>query len=266
MNKTLYICILATFLYNNYLPYFIKSLKHFYLPNFSIKVIIISDKKQYDEYLYYPIGHFPYPFNTYLKSFIIQNALEYYNCSEDDYIMYVDADTIIRKLDNYIFIEELLSQNKLWFTISPWSNFQYTYENDILKKNYPEVYIQNIQKQEFIQSSFWMGNIKLYNNFCKLCFSIELEFTKDWKNKRIPPMQDQSIITKIIHNNKDIYKVDYFIFNYYKNITLDDIHNYYNNTITCNNTFNINQYPYIFLIQKFNQDIKKSLRYSIKIN
>ena len=70
------------------------------LKNFNTKLIIISDKKQYDEYLYYPISHFPYPFNSYLKPYIVKNALEYYNCHDDDYMMYVDADTIIRKCDN----------------------------------------------------------------------------------------------------------------------------------------------------------------------
>ena len=266
MKKILYICILATSTYKEYLKFFIKSLPNLKLKNFNTKLIIISDKKQYDEYLYYPISHFPYPFNSYLKPYIVKNALEYYNCHDDDYMMYVDADTIIRKCDNFDYFENCLLTNKMIFSISPWSHqYNYGYENNLCKNNYPEVYINNFQPEDFIQASFFSGNIKAYNNFCQLCFDLTLEFTKDWKNKRIPPMFDQSIITKIIYDNKELYIKDDFIVSTLDHYTIEDSNNIILKDMYLYNSFITKDYPYIFLIQKFNGEFKKNIRYGINV-
>ena len=133
--KTLYILILATSLYNNYLPFFFGTLKFLKLKHFNIIPIVISDRK-YLDHKYYPIAHFPYPFNTYLKSFIIKNALKYYNCDKNDYTMYIDADTMIRKKNNYDNFEQYLLNDKMLFSISPWTFNCYDYENNLIKENY----------------------------------------------------------------------------------------------------------------------------------
>ena len=74
--KNLYVFIQATSKYKEYLPFFIKSLPNFKLKNFTINLVIMSDKKEYDNYLYYPIAHLPYAFNLYLKPHITKNAIE----------------------------------------------------------------------------------------------------------------------------------------------------------------------------------------------
>ena len=53
----------------------------------------------------------------------------YFDISDKDYFMFIDADTIIRKIDNFDVFEEALLSNKLIFTISPWSYFKFVNEN-----------------------------------------------------------------------------------------------------------------------------------------
>lgn len=261
----LYIITIATSAYNKYLTYLIYSLQHFKLHQFNIKLIIISDEYNYKSYLYYPIAHFPYPFNLYLKPLIIQNALSYFNISDNEYMMYVDADTYIRELDNYNTFEKSLLTNKMIFSISPWCNSNnFNFENSLNKDKYKEVYIENIKRTDFIQTSFFGGNIKSFNDFCGKYFELQQIFTKDWVNKRIPPMIDQSIITKIIYGDNDNYIKDYFIVNDYNTYTLDNIKEEIKLPRKyCNDTFDIISYPNIFLIQKFNPEIKSKIRFSI---
>ena len=273
MKHILYLCTTSTSNYNGYLPYFFTSLCNFILQNFKIYLILISDKrpnfskvpKNIEAKLFYPIAHFPYPFNAYLKPLIIQNALQYFNVNNNSYMMFVDVDTIVRKCDNFNNFENCLLSNKMIFTISPWSTHNnYTRENNLCKDNYPEVYIYNIQRHNFLQSSFFAGNVGTYNQFCKEFFDFQLEFTKDWQNKRIPPMIDQSIITKMVYDSPEKYITDFFItndYNDYDNIEIaKDIPIYQR---YCDNTFDISDKPNIFLIQKFNSYIKKPIRYSI---
>jgi hypothetical protein len=262
--KNLYIITLATSRYNEYLPFFFESLKFLKLETLNIHPIVISDKK-YTGYDYYPIAHFPYPFGSYLKLFITQHALEYYGCDTNDYMMFVDADTMMRNLNNYNFLEEYLLSGKMLFSISPWSIFDYSSENSLLRENYTEIYISNIKPSDFLQTSFFSGKISSFYNFNKKAFDLIQELTKDWKNKRIPPMIDQSIITKIVHNNPNLYIKDYFLVNDYSSYKITDIDNIPDREYYCNNTFKLSNYKTVFLIQKFNPEIKKNIRYSVNI-
>lgn len=260
--KNLYICIIATDKYNEYLPYFFGTLKFLKLKLFDIHPIVISNKKYFD-YQYYPVAHLPYSFVSYLKPLFVKNALEYYNCDNDDYMMLVDADTMIRKLDNYDFFENYLLSDKVIFSISPWSKHEnYAYENSLCKDEYKEVYIDNIQPNDFIQSSFCAGKINSFYNFCKDYFDLCQELSKDYIHKRIPPMSDQSIITKLIYDNKELYIKDFFVVNDYVNYKLENIENIKEYKYYCDDSFRLPNYNTVFLIQKFNQYIKKPIRYS----
>lgn len=264
MNKTLYICIIATSRYKDYLPFFINSLSNFKLKKFDVKLIIIADQKQYYDYLYYPIAHFPYPYNSYLKTCIIQNALEYHNCLIEDYMMFIDADTIIRKCDDFDYFEEFLLTNKMIFSISPWAfHPNYGYENSLCKDNYKEVYIENFYPSDFIQASFFAGNIQAYYDFSKKYFDLCLEFTKDWINKRIPPLIDQSIINKIIYDNKELYIKDSFIITTLDHYTIEESNNIILKDTYSAGSFIVKDHPHAFLIQKFNGEYKQNIRYSI---
>ena len=257
----LHICIVATSLYNKYLDYFFKSLKNLKLKNFEYDVIVISNTKPEYDCLYYPIAHLPYPFVTYFKPLTIKHALLYFNISDKDYFMFVDADTIIRKIDNFDVFEEALLSNKLIFTISPWSYFKFVNENKYNSFNYKEVYIEDfVNKRDFIQASFFAGRINEYNDFCDDYFNLVQEFSKDWLHKRIPPMNDQSIICKLVHDNMDKFITDYFIVNTYEDYNIEAADNSVLKNAYCKCKFIMDDNPHVFLIQKFNKDIKSSIR------
>lgn len=274
MNKNLYIITQATSIYNDYLPYLFKSLSNIGLSNiWDLHLIVMSDKEpdfkfvpnKIDKKIYYHIVDFPYCFNLYLRPNIIYDFFKENNFDvNNDYFLFVDVDTIFRNGNYYKKIEHDLLTNKMIFSISPWFNHDYTTENDVCKNKYNEICIVKIEPKDYLQLSFFAGQINAFNKFFEDYKNLQIKLISNWEEKKIPPMNDQSIITYLVWKNKykNIYIKDNYIINIYQDLELKNIKKKFINVSTCNNTFNINDYPNIFLIQKFNTYIKESIRIS----
>ena len=274
MNKNLYIIIQSTSNYNEYLIYLFKSLSNIRLSNiWNLHLIVMSDKEpnfnlvpnNINKKIYNHIVHYPYPFNAYLFPNIIYDFIINNNLNDDDYILKVDSDTIFRNGNYYNKFENDLLTNKMIFTISPWIKIGGGFnENNICKESgYEEIYIENMELEDHLQLSFFAGQIKSFKDFFKNKFEkLQIDLIKDWKCKKIPPMNEQSLICYIVSKNKEKYIKDNYVINLYKDIELDDINNEFNHILGCYNTFNIDDYPNIFLIQKFNGYIKNTIRIS----
>ena len=73
-------------------------------------------------------------------------------------------------------------------------------------------------------------------------------------------MNDQSIICKLVHDNMDKFITDYFIVNTYEDYNIEDADNIVLKNAYCKCKFIMDDNPHVFLIQKFNKDIKSSIR------
>ncbi len=273
--KNLYILTSATVSYNNYLPFLFKSLSNIKLSDiWNLNLIVMSDKEpdfsivpeNINKKIYYHIVHYPYAFNIYLYPNIIYDFIIENKLSNNDYILYIDADTIFRNGDYYRKFENDLLSNKMIFSISPWFiTSQYNYENNICKENgYLEVYIENMINTDFIQTSVFAGQINIFKEFFKNEYEkMQTKLIKNWINKKMLPMNDQSLINYIVAKNRENYIKDNYIFNLYQDINLNDVYNSFKNSVSCWKSFKIDNYPNIFLIQKFNTYIKEQERLSI---
>lgn len=259
---------IATDIYKVYIPILKKSLSNFTPKNEQIRFILISDKMCCNCDIYYHICNLPYPFNTYHKLDYIIDCINENHINKSDYFIYVDADTYFRKMpDDFwnITFKELINTHKLCFANSPW---KYTaipkIENNFTEFHCQEVYVKNLNtKTNWIQASFFMGPIyAIYGEFYNKWNEIITNCTKNHRQYPvIPYIYDQSVINKIISLNYSKYIIDDFIFNAYD---IDVIHNneYITNDlksynlITANNSYSLNNYEKIFLIQKFNQELK----------
>ena len=112
----------------------------------------------------------------------------------------------------------------------------------------------------------FMGSIKKFEEIYPLTYDLTTRHTKeDRKHPSIPYIFDQSIINKIANTNKEHFSFEDLIFNLYDSVSLDDkdfLKTSYKekNLVSCNNTYRLNNFNNIFVIQKFNQEIKKAKR------
>lgn len=261
---------IATDMYNQYIPFLVKSLENLKL---DFRFILMSDKDiQYEgesEYIYYHIANLPYPFILYHKIDYIYDCINYNNIPLTDSFMFVDADTIFRKMPDVFWknIDKMLSTDMLYFPRSPfyidgipeWEN----YNN---KGNC--CYIEDIDIKKYVQTSLFFGSIKQLEWLYNECYNLVTRMTKDdRRNPRVPYIFDQSIVNKLISikENEKRFVIEDFIFNAYN---VDVIHD----SDFVNKTFNdisykykdvdyfINDHPQIFVLQKFNREIKDDKR------
>lgn len=259
---------IATDVYGQYLPTLKKSLANFN-PQEQIRFILLADKPYIDYDIYYHICNLQYPFNTFHKVDYIIDCINEFDIDKNEYFIYVDADTCFRKMPEQFWnntFSSIMNSDKLCFACSPWKFTNILFENDLSKDSCPEAYVSN-KPIQWIQASFFMGPInklfdKFYNEWNKI-------ITNCIKNHRdypvLPHMFDQSVINKILSLNYDDYIIDDFIFNGYgMNLLYNDeylISDFSDkNLINCKCTYSLNDYPNIFLFQKFNNEIKLSKR------
>jgi len=259
---------IATDVYGQYMSTLKKSLINFN-PQDQIRFILVADNPYIDCDIYYHICNLPYPFNAYHKIDYIIDCIKEFDINQNEYFIYVDADTCFRKMSEQFWNNTfalLVNSNKLCFANSPWKFTNITYENDKAKKRCFDVYVSN-KTIRWVQTSFFMGPInKLFGKFYNEWNKIITNCTKNHRsNPMVPYIFDQSVINKILSLNYNDYIIDDFIFNGYNmNLIYSDeyLTNDFSdrNLVTCENTYSLNNYPNIFLFQKFNTELKSSKR------
>lgn len=270
MNK-LNIFILSTGCYNQYLDFLYPTLNRLF-PMLEKNIYLISDiNKPYNlnntiKYNYYHICDLPYPFITYFKANYIIDCIKQFNINKNEYFIFLDVDSIILEKQNEFWnnLLNIINKYKLCFAISPWKGSGYA-EN---KKNKESItYILNTNLDIYIQSSLFFGIISYFND---ILIKYNQYISIDSKNKIIPFLNEQSIFNKLIIDDKLQCICDYYILNYYKNITIKNLNNIEDNLI--NNSYYDNmkyhndclikykEYINIFCVQKFNPYIKDNKR------
>ena len=259
----------ATDIYKKYIDVLYKSLVNVY-PNEEKRFILIADKPCCDCDIYYHICNLPYPFNTYHKIEYIADCINSYNIHKDEKFIFVDADSCFRIMpsDFWSTFDKFIDTNKLIFTKSPWQNTDIpNIENNHHKDYCHELYIDNLNPKLWTQTSFFAGKINKFLDLSLVYFEYVTNCTKLHRHVPcMPYMSDQTIMNKIISLNYSDYIIDDFIYNGYEFSFVDNdeyLRNDFRNKEYCNcgKTYELNKYhPYIFIIQKFNNDIKSSKR------
>jgi len=139
--KKIYVFTIATDMYKGYIPFLEASLANLSPLSkvFDVELILISDIDCISEtpHKYLHICNMPYPFNAYHKFDYIHDAISFLNLEEDGYFIYVDADSIFRKMEVDFYektIPQLLCNNTLTLARSPWRFTKIIqYENDNCK-------------------------------------------------------------------------------------------------------------------------------------
>lgn len=261
----LHIITVSTDIYNLFIPNMIKSLKNLLKLKeygYDMNFLLISDDSSSLANWPYSSNditcehmhtcNFPYPFNSYLKFHIIKDAIDYLHYNDDDKFIFVDADSIFRKCksDFYDRLHSMLSMDKLHFALHPWRiNDPFNSENS--KNRYSCTYIANYDVKKYVQASFVMGSLRLLKT---LTSNMEHWFKESYKERRIPYLIDQSVVNKVIDEDSSFCEFDYFIYthDFFKIQGADKyIDKYISNISTCGDSYHIDNYPNIFVFQKY---------------
>lgn len=274
----LHIFTISTGIYNNYLNFQLQSLDNIY-PGINKTYNLISDKfvdldiSKYQNlisYKYYHIANLPYPFIPLFKTQYICDMIKLEEYSDDDIFLYCDADSFFLKMSNN-FYQNIFNDNKIYFTYSPWllnNKYDITYQEMCELNNPKSITYVNTNKNEFkiIQSSLFFGNIGLLK---KINNKIMNYLAYDGENRIIPRMPDQSLLNKFLYDNKDNLNIEinFFTINYYKQLDINTIYKTLDNFKCCGESFYYKDFKdTIFCIQKMNEHIKDSKRWSKKFS
>ena len=256
------IFILATGCYCEYLKYLYPTLKYLF-PSLQKTIYLISDKDvkyEYNniKYKYFHITDLPYPFINYNKVNYICDCIKEFNIDENDYFIYLDADSIILEMPNKYWDDliYIINENKICFSLNPWG---YIIDEHNEENKYSCTYLKHLEnRNKFIQFSMFFGLIyKLFDLQQKMNYYINL----DSQNKVISKLYDESVINKIIiDDNYECYLNNYMI-TYFKNL------NENNQLDKLEETINVISYKdkkdIIFCVQKFNYYIKSCKKHNI---
>lgn len=287
----IWIFTIATSVYNEYLEEQYETFNNLF-PNHEKVMVVISDqepiKSEINKHIdirYYKITDHPYPLVTLSKYIYICDAIPF-DAKDDDTFVFIDADTkFLRKENNfYDNLYNKINQYDLIFTIAPWQNLYKRYFSKLTPSGWPSFmekydsyahYMNDpdingtshydiTDKTTYCQTSFFAGKIgklKEFNDDVRKLMSNDLNTLNDKYIEKgqqelfrhIPLASEENYTNKIIndhiHNKIDKY-----------NILIG-------NFILCNYTpFNeiktiiLNDFPSIFLEQKYNFNIKKDKR------
>ena len=272
-NKKIYIFTIATDIYKGYIPFLEASLANLSPLSkvFDVELILISDRDCISEtpHKYLHICNMPYPFNTYHKFDYIHDAISFLNLQDDAYFIYVDADSIFRKMEPNFYtrtLPNLLDNGKITLARSPWRLTSVTRNENYGCKGTPS-YIERLDsRNNYAQASMFMGSIKKFEEVYPLIYGLMTSHIKERReHPSLPLMFDQSIINKVANTHNEFFSFDDLIFNIYEDLSLEEkefLKTSYKekNLVKCNKTYHMNKYSNIFVIQKFNQGIKKEKR------
>jgi len=269
--KKINIFVVSTGIYNTYINALIKSIDNFKKYwNGDIKTILISDVNNQNFDINYHIPQLPYSLILLGRIHYIKDILNMYSIDENEIMMCLDVDSVFRKMPQnfYFVLENYINTNKMCFARSP-----HIYNHVVENENtfhISELHMYN-NLDKYVQTSLFFGKISAFNKFYIQYVKLEKTYMYSGNSNskhKIPIMHDQTIINKIILDNINDYIIDDFIFNGYQFdfINTDD---YLTNDFTdkdyacANETYHLNNYNNIFIIQKFNNDIKQPIRLSM---
>jgi hypothetical protein len=262
----------STGVYNNYLPFLVKTIDNFY-PGVEKTFNLISDKeyridiqehKDYTISNYYHICNLPYPYVTYFKTQYICDLIKQFGYSDEDYFLFCDADSHFLEMPNGYY-DNLFNDDKLHYAISPWTwgGWDIAYFENIPNAGKSITYIEGLNTSNFPnynQASLFFCRIGEFKNINKVLMNY---VANDATRKVIPFINDQSLFNKYIYDNPDNVVAGNYICNSYGYNGEDD--NYYAcGDADCNPPDRVKDE--IFCVQKFRQDIKKDKRNSDKFD
>lgn len=269
--KNINIFVVSTGIYNTYINTFIKSIDNFKKYwNGDIKTILISDIANPNFDINYHIPQLPYSLILLGRIHYIKDILNMYSIDENEIIMNIDVDSVFRKMSKTFdcILENYINTNKMCFARSP-----HIYDHVVENENtfhIRELHIYN-NFDKYTQSSLYFSKISAFNKFYEQYVKLEKTYMYSGNSNskhKIPIMHDQTIINKIVLDNINDYVINDFIFNGYQFdfINTDDYltDDFTDKDYTCaNETYHLNNYTDIFIIQKFNNDIKQPIRLSM---
>lgn len=276
--KKLFVVSLASDVYKQYIPAFVKSVKNLkWIENkgYEIYVVMMLDEDCEIEtefpVIKLHIPNLPYSSMALTKTDFVFDAIAQAKASDDDSFMFFDIDSYVIKMneDKQARIFELLTGEKVCFTRTPW-RFEKTPYLENFKNIGTYWFIKDMSIENYVQNSFFFGTVKAYKQFYKKYWmTVNSRMNPHKGQPVIPYMHDQSMTNKVVSLDYSNYVIDDFVFNGYDDKfsptshpeNLDnrfDDQTYENEKATKN--YVLNDCPNIFVIQKFDKEIKKTKR------